>query len=67
MLARRVACVVHAEHMAALLTVALLGSIYPEKHFETVSKLTKSNIDSTIQEQVDAGKTLFVRFIASEG
>lgn len=58
---------VHADHMAALLTVALLGSIYPENHFDTVSKLTKSNIDSTIQEQVDAGKTLFVRFIASEG
>ena len=53
--------------MALLLTAALLGSIYPEGHFDTVTKLTKANIDATIKEQVDAGKTLFVRFIASEG
>ena len=46
--------------MAALLvTAALLSSIYPDGHFQSVTKLTASNID--------AGKTLFVRFIASEG
>jgi hypothetical protein len=52
---------------AAMLTVALLASIYPDNHFDTVTKLSKSNIDSTIQSNIDAGKTLFVRFIASEG
>ena len=30
-------------------------------------ELTKDNIDSTITDTIDAGKTLFVRFIASEG
>ena len=54
--------------MAALLvTVALLSSIYPDGHFQSVTKLTASNIDATIKSNIDAGKTLFVRFIASEG
>jgi len=52
---------------AALLTLGLLGGIYPDNHFDTVTKLDKSNIDSTIQSSIDSGKTLFVRFIASEG
>ena len=51
----------------ALLTVALLSSIYPDDHFDTVTKLTQSNIDTTIKGAIDDGKTLFVRFIASEG
>ena len=52
---------------ATLLTAAALLGIYPDGHFDTVTKLTKENIDSTIAENVDAGKTLFVRFIASAG
>jgi len=54
--------------MAALIfTTALLASIYPDGHFDYVAKLDKSNVDATITESIDAGKTLFVRFIASEG
>ena len=54
--------------MALLLAAAaLVGSIYPDNHFDTVTKLTKGNIDDTIKTNIDAGKTLFVRFIASEG
>jgi len=53
--------------MAALvLTAALLG-IYPDGHFDHVTKLDKSNMDATIKDSIDAGKTLFVRFIASAG
>ena len=52
---------------AALLTTALLASIYPDGHFDTVTQLTSSNIDATIEGALNEGKTLFVRFIASEG
>jgi len=50
--------------VAALLS---LSGIYPDGHFEAVTKLTQSNFDGFIKEQVDAGKTAFVRWIASEG
>jgi len=54
--------------MAALtLTAALLAGIYPEGHFDRVTKLTTSNFESTVTSTVDAGKSLFVRWIASEG
>ena len=54
--------------MAALaLTVGLLGGIYPKGHFKYVKKCTTDNFDGYVKEQVDAGKTLFVRWIASEG
>ena len=41
--------------------------IYPGDHWDHATKLTKSNFVSHVKEQVDAGKTLFVRWIASEG
>jgi len=55
--------------MAVLLTTALLVSagIYPDGHFDAVTKMTADNKDATIKAAVDSGKTLFVRFIASEG
>ena len=54
--------------MAALtLTACLLAGIYPEGHFDRVTKLTESNFESTVVEAVDSGKSLFVRWIASEG
>ena len=52
---------------AALLSFLALGGIYPDGHFDTVTKLTADNKDDVIKSTVDAGKTLFVRFIASEG
>lgn len=52
--------------MALLLCAAALA-IYPENHFDTVAKVGKANVDSIVKENVDAGKTLFVRFIASAG
>ena len=53
--------------MAAVLLTAALLAIYPDGHFDSVTKIGKANVDSVIKEHVDAGKTLFVRFIASEG
>jgi len=53
--------------VATLLTTALLAGIYPEGHFERVIKLTTSNFESTVTAAVDSGKSLFVRWIASEG
>ena len=53
--------------LAALTAAALLGGIYPKGHWKSVTKCTTSNFDGLVKEQVDSGKTLFVRWIASEG
>ena len=52
---------------AAVLTLAILSGIYPDDHFDKVTKLTEANFESTVTEAVDSGKSLFVRWIASEG
>lgn len=53
--------------MAAALVAALALAIYPEGHFDRVTKLTQANFDDVVKREVDAGKTLFVRWIASAG
>ena len=53
--------------MLGVAAVALLAGIYPEGHFDKVHKCTESGFDDLIKSSVDAGKTLFVRWIASEG
>jgi hypothetical protein len=45
---------------------AALG-IYPDGHFDHVTKLTTANFDSVVKAEVDAGRTFFVRWIASAG
>ncbi len=55
---------------AALLLAVALGvavAIYPDDHWTYSKKLTAGNFDEYVKSQVDAGKTLFVRWIASEG
>ena len=52
---------------ALLLTGMVSGGIYPDGHFDVSTKLTQDNFDATIKEAVDADKTMFVRWIASEG
>lgn len=49
------------------LSVALLGSIYPDGHFDVVTKCSADMFEGFVQREVDAGRTLFVRWIASEG
>jgi len=52
--------------MLATASVAQAG-IYPDGHWDTATKLTASNADDFVKTNVDAGKTVFVRWIASEG
>lgn len=54
--------------MALVAAVALLATaIYPSDHWQHASKLTTKNFEPFIKEQVDAGNTVFVRWIASAG
>ena len=54
-----------------LLTLACLSSavqaIYPDGHFDIATKLTTDNFEAKVKEEVDAGRTFFVRWIASAG
>jgi hypothetical protein len=52
--------------LAALAGVAAAG-IYPDDHWNYVTKLTNDNFDSEVQKAVDGDHTLMVRWIASEG
>ena len=59
----------HLRIGAALATMAHhdVQAIYPDNHFDYSTKLTQDNFESTIQSEIDAGKTVFVRWIASPG
>jgi len=46
--------------------VLVVNAIYPDDHWNFSTKLTTSNYAETIQSAIDGGKTVFVRFIASE-
>jgi len=55
---------------AALLLLAaspLVQAIYPDDHWTYSTKLTESNFKDTVQAEIDAGRTMFVRWIASPG
>jgi len=52
---------------AAAVAVAAADSIYPSDHWSHSKELTTDNAEAWIKEQVDAGKTAMVRWIASEG
>jgi len=50
--------------------VVLLGlpfatAIYDNDHWTFSERLTTENFDKTVQAEIDAGKTMFVRWIAS--
>jgi len=51
--------------LAAIVTST--SAIYPADHFQFSLGLTTTNHEGFIKAEVDAGKTLFVRWIASEG
>ena len=53
--------------LVAVLALASSGGIYPDGHFGRVTKVTTSNADEFVKTNVDAGKTVFLRWIASEG
>ena len=50
----------------ALAAVAEAG-IYPDGHWDHSTELSTDNADSFVKENVDKGKTVFIRWIASEG
>ena len=53
---------------AVLFTATVVhASIYPSDHWSYSTKLTQDNYAAAITSDIDAGKTVFVRFIASEG
>jgi len=43
------------------------GGIYPDDHWNYSAKLTVSTFDEVVKKEIDAGRTMFVRWIASEG
>jgi hypothetical protein len=45
----------------------MANAIYPDDHWTHATDLTTSNVDDFVKTNVDAGKTVFVRWIASEG
>jgi len=53
--------------MALVAFGILAAGIYPSDHWDHVTKMTTSNFEPFVKEQVDAGKTLIVRWIASAG
>jgi len=42
-------------------------NIYPDDHWDYSTELTVDNFNPTVQKEIDAGRTFFVRFIASHG
>ena len=53
--------------MLAAGLVLLTGGIYPAGHWDHSTQLTTTNFDGFIKDNVEAGKTTFVRWIASAG
>lgn len=54
--------------MLVLTTAALVhGGIYSDGHWDRCKELTPENADDFVKENVDGGKTVFIRWIASEG
>lgn len=50
------------------MATAMAGGIYPDDHWSHSSKITsQGDLDKLILENTAAGKTLFVRWIASAG
>jgi len=49
------------------LATSVRAGIYPDGHWDTCTKITTSNADEFVKTNVDAGKTVFIRWIASEG
>ena len=50
---------------SAAVVVSAAG-FYSDDHWSFVTKLTTDNYAESIQTEIDNGKTVFVRFIASE-
>ena len=47
--------------------LTLTSAIYPDDHWEYSTELTTENFDSFVESEIESGRTLFVRWIASPG
>lgn len=52
---------------ALLLLAGTASAIYDDDHWSYSKELTESTFSDVIQKEIDAGKTMFVRWIASPG
>ena len=48
-----------------LLAIGVVVAIYPDHHWNYATQLTEANFDTFVQDNIQAGKTVFVRWIAS--
>jgi len=55
--------------LSRVLVVAAMAEagIYPDGHWDHATELSTDNADSFVKENVDKGKTVIIRWIASEG
>jgi hypothetical protein len=53
--------------VAASLLISSIAAIYLDDHWSYSTQLTEENLQSTVQTAIEAGRTLFVRWIASPG
>ena len=53
--------------MGSVALASVASAIYPDDHWTYSTKLTSDNFEAKVTEEVDAGRTLFVRWIASAG
>jgi hypothetical protein len=53
--------------VGAVLATSASAAIFPDDHWTYSTELTTENVDNFVKENVDAGKTVFVKWIASEG
>jgi len=53
--------------LVACVFVPLVGAIYPDDHWTHSTEITTDNADEFVKTNVDAGKTVFIRWIASAG
>jgi len=61
---------VHGGGLRFAILLVLVGSalgIYNEGHWNYSKKLTSDNFKETIESEIEAGRTMFVRWIASAG
>jgi len=47
--------------------MGVIHAIYPDDHWNYSKKLTADTFDDIVKEEINAGRTLFVRWIASPG
>jgi len=53
--------------LASAFQARAAGAMYESDHWDNVIHLNEQNLDDVVKENVDAGKTLFIRWVASEG